>query len=231
MKQKKLTLRAEFVYLLAVVLLALSSAMCAVADLGLSMIVAPAYILSEKVPFITFGMAEYMVQGLLFIVMCIVMKRVRLSYFMAFVTSVLFGLALDAWRLLPCFNEAVTPPGSMAMVWRILLFAGGAFITALAIALFFRVYLPPEVCDLFVKCLHAKYGWDLTKIKRINDAAFLAVGLALTLIFFHKLVGIGVGTFVVTLVNGPVIGFIGKGLDRFVEIKPAFPKLAEKFAL
>ena len=119
----------------------------------------------------------------------------------------------------------------MGMVWRVLLFAGGSLITALAIALFFRVYLPPEVCDLFVKCLHVKFGWDLTKVKRVNDAAFLAVGLALSLIFFRKLVGIGVGTFVVTLVNGPIIGLIGKGLDRFVEIKPAFPKIAAKFEL
>ncbi|MBR2338785.1 MAG: hypothetical protein IKA63_04890, partial [Clostridia bacterium] len=59
---KKITLPDEIVYLAATVLLALSVAMLTAADFGISMIVAPAYILSQKLGFLTFGQSEYVIQ-------------------------------------------------------------------------------------------------------------------------------------------------------------------------
>lgn len=57
---------SEAAYLFAIVTLSLSVAMLACADFGVSMIVAPAYLLSKKIGFLTFGQCEYIVQGLLF---------------------------------------------------------------------------------------------------------------------------------------------------------------------
>ena len=72
---KKIRIPSEAAYLFALVLMALSVAMTASADFGVSMIVAPAYILSLKVSFLTFGQSEYIVQALLFIVFCILVKK------------------------------------------------------------------------------------------------------------------------------------------------------------
>lgn len=49
------------------IVLSFATAMLAAADLGMSMVVAPAYIVSLKVKALTFGQAEYIVQGMLFI--------------------------------------------------------------------------------------------------------------------------------------------------------------------
>ena len=78
MKDKKITISCELTYIISLVLLALSVAMIALSDFGLSMIVAPAFMVSEKLGFLTFGQSEYIVQALLFIILCVVMKRVNL---------------------------------------------------------------------------------------------------------------------------------------------------------
>ena len=57
---------AEAAYILGILLLAFGTSLMTVADLGLSMVVAPAYLLhlklSEWFPAVTFGRAEYIVQ-------------------------------------------------------------------------------------------------------------------------------------------------------------------------
>lgn len=110
----RIRLYEEPVYLAALVMLSLAVAMTAAADFGVSMIVAPAYILSLKFPFLTFGRAEYIIQALLFAVFCILMRRVKPVYLFSFVTCVIYGFVLDAWRsVVPAFNPAVTAPGSL----------------------------------------------------------------------------------------------------------------------
>lgn len=145
---EKLKLPSEVVYLAAIVLLAFSVAMLTSVDFGISMIVAPAYILSLVVP-ITFGQAEYVIQAILFVIFCIVMKNFRISYLSSFITCLLYGAVLDLFRLIPIFNPAVTPPGSMDLWVRIVMFILGVPMSAFSIALFSKTYLYPEVYDLF----------------------------------------------------------------------------------
>lgn len=228
--KKKLKLPNELAYLLSIVIISFSVAMTAAADFGVSMIVAPAYIFSLRFPALTFGQWEYVVQGVLFIVFCIIMKRVRLVYFGAFVTCLLYGAALDFWRMaIPLFNPNVTAPGSMAMPVRIALFIVGMVLTSFSVALCFCAYLYPQVYDFFVKGVTARYRLDRTKFKRIYDAVCLAVSVALSLLFFHRFRGIGAGTVVLTLLNGILIGWFGKLFERYFAFPPLLPRLAARF--
>ena len=68
--KKKLTIHSELVYVLSIIILSFSVAMVSAADFGLSMIVSPAYILSQKLEFLTFGQSEYVVQAFMFIIFC-----------------------------------------------------------------------------------------------------------------------------------------------------------------
>ena len=229
---KKITLHSEIVYAFAILVLSFSVAMVSASDLGLSMIVAPAYILSQKLEFLTFGQCEYVVQAILFILFCILLKKVKLVYFVSFLNCVVYGAVLDLWRsVIPMFNPAITEPGSMSMPIRIAFFVGSALITAFSIALFFRVYLYPQVYDFFVKGITEHFKLNQTKFKTAFDLSCLAVSVIMTLVFFKGFVGIGVGTIILAVVNGSLIGGFGKLIDRFFEIKPLFPKLAKKFEL
>lgn len=229
---KKIKIYSEAMYLPSMIIMSLAVAMTAAADFGVSMIVAPAYILSLKIPFLTFGQCEYIVQGLLLIIFCFAMKHFKPIYLFSFVTGLIYGTALDIWRLLvPVLNPDVTAPGSMPLVSRILLLVGGMVLTSFAVALVFKVYIYPQIYDLFVKGICEKYSLPTTKYKLLFDGTCLAVSVALSFILFGRLNGIGIGTVIMTLCNGFIIGFFGKVFDKFFVFEPAFKKFSTLFDL
>ena len=229
---KRRSFPSELCYLLSILILSLAVAMVAAAGFGVSMVVAPAYVLSLRVSFLTFGQSEYVVQAIVFAVFCVLMRRVKLVYFSSFLTCLFYGAVLDLWRaVVPLLNPAVTVPGSMTMPVRIVLFVCGVLLTAFSVALFYRTYLYPQVYDFFVKGVSLRYGLNMTKFKIAADVGFLALAAALTLIFFHRFNGIGVGTLIMTAVNGLLIGAFGKGIDRLFVFRPLLPAFAKKFDL
>ncbi len=232
MSAKKITIHSEFVYAAAIILLSLAVAMLSAANYGVSMIVAPAYIISQRLGVITFGQGEYLVQSILFIVFCILMKKVKLVYFSSFATCLIYGAVLDLWRkFVPLFNPEITVPGSMNIVIRIILFIVGMILTSFSVMLFYKTYLYPQVYDFFVKGISARFNKDRTKFKIAFDFSCLAVSCILTLVLFRKFIGIGVGTIILTALNGFIIGWFDKLFDKFVNLKPIFPRFAAKFDL
>ena len=81
---KKPVLYTEIAYFLALALLALGTALTAYGGLGLSMVVAPAYILhlkiSEIFPSFTFGVAGYTLQAVVLLVMMLLLRKAKLRY-------------------------------------------------------------------------------------------------------------------------------------------------------
>lgn len=229
---KKIRVSAEAAYVLAIILISLAGAMIAATDLGLSMLGAPAYILSQKLTFLTYGQCEYIVQGLLFLVFCIAMKEFKLMYAMSFVAGVVYGSVLDLWRLvIPDFNPEITAPGSLPMPLTIVYFVVGMLLSGLSVSLFFHSYLYPQVYELFVKGLSKKYGIDSAKFKLCFDLTFLLFAVILSLSLFGDLVGIGVGTIVQACMNGVLIGFFNRLLDRYFVLVPNFKSAIGKFTL
>ena len=232
MEQKKPRLYSEALYVTALFTLSFSIALMAAANLGVSVVVAPAYILSHKLTFLTFGQCEYLWQALVFITFCILMGKVKLVYFDSFLTCLIYGAVLDGWRaVVPLLNPAVTPPGSMAMPLRIVCFLLGMGGTSFSVNLFFQTYFYPQVPDFFVKGVSRRFGIDRIVFKRSFDAALLAISTAMTLLLLGRFVGIGVGTLVMTFCNGILIGWFGRQMHKYFEIVPRWPKLAKVFEL
>ena len=230
---KKINISAELVYAAAIILISFSVAMISCTGFGVSMVVAPAYLLSLKFPEIfTFGLAEYVVQGMLMLVFCIVIRKFKIVYLTAFITCLIYGAVLDLWRLIiPAFNPSVTEPGTLSFTFSLILFVFGNLITALSIAMFFRTYLYPQVYDLFVKGVSEFYKINTNKFKVIYDFSSLAVSVVMTLAFFGRIEGIGLGTLAVTVVNGALIAFWCRIIDKYFVIKPTFEKFAKYFLI
>ena len=228
---RKIKISSEFTYFAAIVLLSLAVAILSAADFGISMIVAPAYLLSLKAGFLSFGQAEYAVQALVFIVLCIVLKKIRLSYLFSFGTCLIYGLVLDLWRKIPFLNPAATLPGSMNFTLRIIMFVIGMMLTSFSVALFFKTYLFPQVYDFFVKAVSAKYGIRLPVLKTIVDISCLTASVIMTFAFFGEIKGIGWGTLIMALLNGTIIGIFSKLLDKAFDFKPSFTRFAALFEL
>lgn len=230
MIMKKLKISSEAVYVIAILLLSFAVAMISSTGFGVSMIVAPAYIISLKVDFLTFGQAEYLVQGILFILFCLLNKRFKPIYLSSFLTGIVYGAFLDLWRkVIPHFNPDITAVGSLPMVLKIVYFICGMLLTALSIALFFKTYIYPQVYDFFVKGISSKYSINTTRFKMCFDASFLVIAVILSLVLFKRLNGIGIGTVIMTCFNGMLIGLFGKLIDKHLVISPCFKSLSEKF--
>ena len=227
---KKIKVYGELVYLLSLIILSFSVALLSAVDFGISMIVAPAYILSQKFTFLTFGQCEYIIQGLLFIVFCFLMKKFKPIYLVSFLTCIIYGLLLDLWRIIiPAFNPSITIPGSMDLWKRIVLFVVGNVLTGMSVAFCFKAYIYPQVYDLFVRDVVYKYKLKAGLFKTIFDLSCLAVGITLTLIFFGKFVGIKWGTIVIAVLNGTIINFFSGLYDRIFITRPLLPKFEKLF--
>ncbi|MBQ2830328.1 MAG: hypothetical protein IJF15_04815 [Oscillospiraceae bacterium] len=219
----KRTFYCELAFTLGIVVLAFGVAFMERADFGMSMVVAPAYLLHLKVsqflPFYTFGMSEYVLQAFLLLVLSIVMRKVKKSYLLSFVTAFTYGLVLDiampVVALLPCEGLA----------GRAVFYIAGMVICSFGVALLFNTYLPPEAYELFVKELSQKLDTPIAKVKTIYDCCSCLLGIVLSFAFFGFGVFVGVkwGTIVCAVVNGWMIGQISRLLERKFDFKDAFP--------
>lgn len=203
---KKRVFYTELAYVLGILLVALGVAFMEKADFGVSMVVAPAYLLHLKIsqifPFFSFGMAEYCLQALLLIAMGLVLRRFRLSYLFSFVTAVVYGFVLDGCMLL----TALLP--DQALWLRGLYYLGGMVLCAAGVSAMFHTYIAPEVYELFVKEVSARFGVNINRFKTGYDCVSCALGVALSFLFFGlwQFEGVKWGTIVCALVNGWVIG-------------------------
>lgn len=236
MERKKIKKQGELAYLYATVLLAIGTTLCIKADLGMSMISAPAYCLSHLFEGMM-GYAEYVFQGALLVLMCLMIRMVRWQFLLSFLTALIYGGALN---LLLSLTRSFQPE---SLVIRIALYAVGIALTTLAIAFYINSYLPLSVYELFVKALSVRYKWKFEVVKIVFDWSCLFVSLVLALVVFGVIEkedlssfgavlrvaqkgGVYIGTLISTVLNGVLISFFGRLINRFMSFEPKFPRLS-----
>ena len=220
MKTKKVCF-TELAYILGILILAIGTAMMEKADFGMSMVVAPAYLLHLKLsqifPFFSFGMAEYVFQAFLLIVLSIVLRRFKRSYLLSFVTAVIYGLVLDGAML-----AIGLMPGD-SIVLRIVWFVAGMGLCSVGVALLFHTYIAPEAYELFVKELAETHGWSIGTVKTVYDCTSCLIGILLSFAFFGfwHFEGVKLGTIFCALINGWLISMISRGLESLFAFEDA----------
>jgi len=218
---KKPTFYTEVAYAVGIIALALGVTFMERADFGLSMVVAPAYVLHRYISLLpgmawfTFGVAEYSLQLVLVIALMIVMRKFRWSYLFSFVTAVIYGYILDFFMWLTPMVQA----GDIAL--RIVFFVVGMLFCSLGVSMVFHTYISPEAYELFVSELSRKLNKPTGRVKWVYDIVSCLIAIALSFIFFGfgQFVGIGWGTVLCALINGVIIGLLCKAEDRLFEFK------------
>lgn len=216
---KKSVFYTELAYVLGLAALAVGTAFMEKADFGVSMVVAPAYLvylkLSQILPFFTFGMAEYTLQIFLLAALMVLLRRVRLPYFFSFLTALVYGRLLD----LSMAAVALLPP--WGTVPRLGLFGLGLLLCAAGVSLLFHTYIAPEVYELFVKEVSAKYGVDIHVFKTGYDCVSCLAAVILSFAFFGlwHFEGVKLGTILCALVNGRIIGTCSRFFEKHWEFQ------------
>ncbi|MBQ8202990.1 MAG: hypothetical protein IJZ75_01760 [Clostridia bacterium] len=235
---KRIEKASELMWVLGIIFVALGVSICNKADLGVSMIAAPAFIVSESALNLwsgfDVGVTEYLLQGLILIAMCLIIKKFNWRYLLAFAVAVIYGYTLNLflWLLGGITLNAVW------LRW-VTLIIGDVF-TAFGVACFFRTYMPLQVHELFVAELCTKFNLNISKVKSAFDISLLMISLLLALTLFGDVgefdwstIGyssfhsIGLGTIVTTLINSPLISLMGRLLDKLFGREPYFTNLKQ----
>ncbi len=222
MKEKR-GFYCEIAFIVGIMILAFSTALMEKADFGLSMVVAPAYLIHLKVsqvlPAYTFGMSEYIFQAVLLILLAFIMRKFKVSYLLSFATALIYGLLLDGMM------EIVALFPFEGIFWRFLYFIVGLLTCSLSIALLFHTYIPPEAYEMFVKEFSGKYRFPIAKVKTVYDLISCAGSIVLSFAFFGfgVFAGIKWGTVVCAATNGWIIGQISKWLETRYDFQDALP--------
>lgn len=226
---KKLTFSKELAYTLGLFITALGVSFMEKPDFGVSMVVAPAYLIYRKLnpvwSFFTFGTAEYMLQFVLLLVMMLVLRKFRISWFFSFVTAVIYGFMLDF-----CMGLTATL-ATDTMGQRLAMYIAGILLCCAGISLVFHTYIPPEVYELFVKEVSKAFDIEIHKFKTCYDISSMLISVVMSFCFFGLWVFVGVktGTVVCALINGSIIKVFSHFYRKHLHFTATFPKLQEFF--
>lgn len=226
---KKLHIYEEWAYVLGQFIIGLGAILLVTADFGVSVVVAPAYIiylaLSETFSFVTFGLAEYMLQGTLLVILMLVVRRFHPTYLCSIITTFIYGRIIDMYMK---FFAMFT----FSFVERIGLYILGCIFCAIGIAFFMYTYLSPQIYELVLKEGHSKFNAPVSKVKIIYDSISCVVALAFSFSFFGfpNLVGIGIGTIVAVPINGKLIAIASGFFQKHITFSPRFPKAMPYFS-
>lgn len=229
----------ELLWALGMLFVALGVSTCNKANLGVSMIAAPTFVVSDALKNvfsgISVGMTEYMLQGTLLVVLCIIIRKFNWRYLLSFIEAVIYGYILNffLWLLSGITVDAVW------LRW-VMLLIGDCF-TAFGVACFFRTYMPLQIYELFVSEFTNSFKLSIAKVKWVFDILLLIISIILAVTLFDDIKtfdwskiyctsfhNIGLGTLVTTIINSPIISLMGKLIDKFFGPAPKFEKF-EKF--
>lgn len=216
----KIKISREIAYVLGMILIAIGTGTITRSNLGIGIVVAPAYMLHKWLSvnvstFFTFGVCQYLFQALLLLVVCLVRRRFRLTYLFAFISAVLEGYLLD-------FVLYLIPDGLSNIILQILLFFVGQTICSLGIAFMLKTYITPEIYEVAVnefteQFCHATTSYTISVVKTIYDCASGALAIGMSFLFFHQLVGVGIGTIISALISGWMIGRFQKFGNKYIQ--------------
>lgn len=213
----------EAAYLLGLLALAIGTTWMVRADFGVSMVVAPAYVLFRKAalyfPWVTFGMAEYALQTVLLLLLCAALRRFRLRYLFAIPSALLYALFLDGstW-LIACLPFA-------GLAYRVFCYLFGMLVCALGVAFLFHTYITQEVYELVVVEAARVLRKKPHRCKTVYDCLSCLVAVLLSFLFFGfgEFVGVRWGTVVCALVNGTLIGWCSAAMERLWRFTDCLP--------
>lgn len=210
---KKGVCYSEMAYVWGMLLLAFGTALMEKGGFGMSIVVAPAYILHLKVsqylPFFSFGMAEYVLQAVLIVLLSLILHTFKKHYLFSFITAVIYGFLLDGMMKAVSFMPET-------FLLRVCLYVTGFIICAIGVAFLFHTYIALEAYELVVKEVAHEKKMEIGKVKTIYDLSSCFISVLLSFLFFglFRFEGVKIGTFICALFNGWLIGKMGNLLER-----------------
>ena len=199
-------LRRVLQYAAGLVVMAMGVVLMKRVDLGISPITAVPAAVSAITPF-SLGNMTIFLHALCVVGQIIVVKRVTLKSLLTMLVGVPFGYIIDGLMLL--FD-----PGPMGWVLRGVLLIIGLALSGLGVLLVVGSDLMLPAPDELSHTIAQVYNKKLSNVKIISDAIYVAIAVAVDLIFSHRVFTVGVGTVLSVLLVGRFVGWFGLLLPK-----------------
>lgn len=145
----------------------------------------------------------------LILTLTLIQRKMHLRYVLSFAVAACASAILDWCNLI----TAALPADLLS---RLLSFSAGFLIMAFGIAILARCRMPVAPMNLFPRELAEITHREFRQLKLWFDLGCLALTLVISLLFAHRLVGVGAGTLAAVL-TGPLTGVFIRFLDRYIE--------------
>lgn len=197
-------LRLAF-FALGVVINSFGVSLITLGSLGTSAISSVPYVCSLQVPALSFGVTTFIWNILLILFQVALLRReFKPSQFLQVMVNVLFSVMIDVSMALLGFLRPT-------MLWEQLLCIA---LGCVALAFGIVIELAPNVVVVpgegVVRAIAKVSGVRVGTVKAAFDITLIVVAAVLSLIFFHELRGVGVGTVISAVLVGPIINVINR---------------------
>lgn len=199
-------LRRVLQYAGGLVVMAMGVVLMKRVNLGISPITAVPAAVSAITPF-SLGNMTIFLHALCVVGQILVVKRVTLKSLLTMLVGVPFGYIIDG--LMWLFD-----PGPMGWALRIVLLIVGLALSGLGVLLVVGSDLMLPAPDELSHTISQVYRKKLSNVKIISDAIYVAVAVAVDLIFSHRVFTVGIGTVLSVLLVGRFVGWFGKLLPK-----------------
>lgn len=214
----KSVIRRAGVLVLGLFTLAVGIGFSVAADLGVSPVSCPPYVISLWLP-VSMGTASIVMQALFLAAQVMILKKdFRPVQLLQLGVLVVFGLFTDLGVAL---TRGIRPAGYLGQ-WLCLL--ASLPLMALGVALEIRAGLLVLPMEGMVDAVARRASRPFGQVKVIADCALVALAAALSLLAFSRLRGVREGTAAAAVLIGLLVRLIGPRLgflDRFLGERPA----------
>lgn len=186
---------AELALGAGIILDAAGVALITKSNFGITAISALPYTLSQVFPTLTYGTWYYIFQISLMAILCLITKRFKKDYIIAFIVGFLFSFALDIISfLIEPWPELLLLRGGYFIAGTLLLMVGVGFLI--------NSGLPIMPQDLFTRDLSTFKDIPYKRFKTAFDLSCVIVSLSISLLLTGHIYGIGICTLLSACING-----------------------------
>ena len=206
-------LRRYLIFLAGVLCSALGISLITLAGMGTSAVSSLAYVLTYVFPGISLGTFTFVVNCVMLGGQILILrKKFRPIQLLQVAVNAVFSAFIDVSMGLLSWLEISSLP--MAMLVLVLGCAVLAFGISVEVAP--RVLMVPG--EGIVQAIAAVTGWRFGNVKVGFDAALVSTALVLSLLFFHRLQGLGAGTILSALAVGRFVNLYNRRLPLISRI-------------
>lgn len=191
-------------FALGVVINSFGVALITLGNLGTSAISSVPYVCSLQFLMFSFGVTTFIWNILLILVQVVLLRRdFKPSQFLQIMVNVLFSAMIDV-------SMAILGILHPTMLWEQFLCIG---LGCVALAFGIVIELAPNVVvpgEGVVRAIAKVSGVRVGTVKAVFDITLIIIAAVLSLIFFHGLRGVGIGTVISAVLVGPIINIVNR---------------------